>query len=410
MARLGAGDHLDRYVIREQISLGERAIYYLATDAKLERNVVLGFAKDSADKLANLSLVNEARALAGLQHPSILNVFDIGEYKGSPYVVLEHVDGGTVWDLLQDETVSLPRYRLIEIMIGVANTVDFIHRRGYLHRNIKPEIILIDRNGEPRLSGFEVAIQAEDSKPASIAGTHFYMAPEQFRDDIPLGPETDVYGLGATLYRVLTGKAPFPSRSHEESLKAKTSHDPAAPSSIDASISHDLGNICLKSLAKNPKDRYATADLFAKDLQALQKKGEPEKQHRVFVSHSAKDREFVEKHIINLLEKNGIKTWYSKLDIQTASEWERSIVRGLESSNWFLIAMSPQSVGSEWVKDELHWAIDNRRNRIIPVLIDDCNLRDLHIRMARLQYVDFRNPTKDARTQLLKSFEVDVEP
>src|SRR5262249_16811773 len=134
---------------------------------------------------------------------------------------------------------------------------------------------------------------------------------------------------------------------------------------------------------------------------------QPRKQGRVFVSHSTKDREFVEREIITPLEKCGVKTWYSKVDIQTASEWERSILQGLESCEWLLVVMSPQSASSEWVKDELHWAIDNRPNRIIPVLMEDCNLRDFHIRMARIQYVDFRDPSKESRFRLMELLEAE---
>jgi hypothetical protein len=125
---------------------------------------------------------------------------------------------------------------------------------------------------------------------------------------------------------------------------------------------------------------------------------------RVFISHSTKDGDFVERHIVSQLEKNGIKTWYSKVGIQTASQWERSIMRGLESCDRFLIVMSPRSASSEWVKDELHLAIDNRPQKIVPVLIDDCSLRDFPIRMARIQYADFREPSQEARAHLMELF------
>ena len=93
------------------------------------------------------------------------------------------------------------------------------------------------------------------------------------------------------------------------------------------------------------------------------------------------------------------------MDIQTASDWERSIMRGLETSDWFLVVMSSRSVDSDWVRDELHWAVENRAGRIIPVQIDNCNPRDFHIRMGRLQLVDFRTPAKDAYAKLLDLFE-----
>lgn len=123
---------------------------------------------------------------------------------------------------------------------------------------------------------------------------------------------------------------------------------------------------------------------------------------KVFISHSTKDRAFVEREIIALLKSQGIDAWYSKVKIRTAKEWDRTIMKGLESCEWFLIAMSPNSATSEWVRDEVHWAFDERPGKIIPVLIKACKPRDFHLRMARLQYVDLSGPDlAEGRTQLL---------
>jgi hypothetical protein len=162
-------------------------------------------------------------------------------------------------------------------------------------------------------------------------------------------------------------------------------------------------------LSRKPEDRYATAALLAEDLRNWLNATRPRLEapnRRVFVSHSTKDREFVEREIIAELEKNGIRTWYSKVDIQSAAEWETSIRRGLESCEWFLLVMSPRSLSSEWVKDELHWAIDERPNRIVPVLMEDCEPRAFHIRMARIQHVDFRSPSSESKVRLVNLFDM----
>jgi WD40 repeat protein len=122
---------------------------------------------------------------------------------------------------------------------------------------------------------------------------------------------------------------------------------------------------------------------------------------KVFISHSTKDRARVEREIVALLNGHGIDTWYSRDDIQTADNWERTIARGLEACEWFLLAMSPHSAQSEWVKDEVHWAIDVRPGKIIPVLIDACDPRAFHLRLARIQYVDFTRELPSARLRLL---------
>src|SRR5580704_3397167 len=124
---------------------------------------------------------------------------------------------------------------------------------------------------------------------------------------------------------------------------------------------------------------------------------------KVFVSHSTKDRVLVEREIISLLNAHGIETWYSKDNIRTADHFERTIRKGLESCDWFLVVMSPNAVDSEWVKDEVHWAVEERPGKLVPVLIGDCKPRDLHIRMGRIQYVDFLHDP-DAGRRLLATW------
>jgi type VI secretion system protein VasG len=126
---------------------------------------------------------------------------------------------------------------------------------------------------------------------------------------------------------------------------------------------------------------------------------------KVFISHSTQDRELVEREIIGLLHANGIEAWYSQDDIRPTDNWERTILRGLRSCEWFLLVMSPRSAQSEWVKDEISWAVDERPGRIIPVLIEDCQSSDFHIRLSRIQHVDLRESTPQARRLLLSLLE-----
>ena len=407
---LGPGDTVGRYQIQQPVGHEGFATVYLATDSDLGRSVSLKVESREYGSDGDSALLNEARILAQLQHPSILNIFDVGRHHdGQFFLVFEYLDGGTLRESLRDEGAQLSHKRMVDVAASIADALDYVHRRGYLHRNIKPGVILQDSNGQPRLSGFEVAVQKVELASAKMAGTPLYMAPEQFSDEPKrLGPHTDVWGLGVTLYEGLTGHRPFNASGFSDIMCEIQTSQTALPSSTNPSIPPELDRICMKCLSKNAEERYSNAALLATDLRALQIATQSRKQRRVFVSHSTRDRDFVEREIIGHLEKSGIKTWYSKLDIQTASEWERSILRGLESCEWFLVVMSPRSSSSDWVKDELHWAIDKRPNRIIPVLMEDCNLRDFHIRMARIQYVDFRNPSKEVRGQLMELFEADA--
>lgn len=130
---------------------------------------------------------------------------------------------------------------------------------------------------------------------------------------------------------------------------------------------------------------------------------------KVFVSHSAKDREFVEHEIVQLLQSQGIETWYSTDDIGAGVKWERSIREGLKSCDWFLVVLSNESVKSEWVEAEVHWALDERKGRIVPVRIDDCDETDLHLKLRQIQAVDFRSDRALAQQRLLSTWSADPQ-
>ncbi len=130
---------------------------------------------------------------------------------------------------------------------------------------------------------------------------------------------------------------------------------------------------------------------------------------KVFVSHSAKDRDFVEHEIVQLLQSHGIETWYSTDDIGAGVRWERSIREGLKSCDWFLVVLSNESVKSEWVEAEVHWALDERKGRIVPVRIDDCDEADLHLKLRQIQAVDFRSDRALAQAKLLAAWSAEPQ-
>jgi len=122
---------------------------------------------------------------------------------------------------------------------------------------------------------------------------------------------------------------------------------------------------------------------------------------RAFISHATEDRFFVEKELNGLLRAVGLDVWYAEENIQTSQQWERAILSGLENSKWFILVMSLSAAKSEWVKDEVHWAMDERQENIIPILIDDCDTKAFHIRLPRIQRLDFRTDLHDARENLV---------
>jgi len=129
---------------------------------------------------------------------------------------------------------------------------------------------------------------------------------------------------------------------------------------------------------------------------------------KLFISHATEDRQFIKNELLGLLRALGFEVWFAEEDIKTADQWERSIRQGMEASEWFLLIMSPRSAASEWIKDELNWAIEERPRRIVPILTEDCKPLDFHIRLPRIQHVDWRSNKEEARNQLIKAL-VDAE-
>jgi hypothetical protein len=129
----------------------------------------------------------------------------------------------------------------------------------------------------------------------------------------------------------------------------------------------------------------------------------------VFVSHSSRDRDFVENDLLPLLHRYSINAWYSKEAIPSASVWEKTIRQGLNSCEWFLVVLSPAAIQSEWVQTEVHWAIEHRKERIVPVLIRDCDPSDLHLQLIRYQYVNFLRDRDEAHKKLLAIWSVRID-
>jgi hypothetical protein len=159
-------------------------------------------------------------------------------------------------------------------------------------------------------------------------------------------------------------------------------------------------------------------ETFARDVERLEQGiselvtrhaleiAEPAREITVFVSHSTKDRDWVEKRIVGFLRRSNITPWYSSEEITSASQWEREILKGMESCDWFLIVVSPQAADSEWVKDELFWAMEHRPFRIVPIIKERCDLYKFHLRLPRIEHVDFTANIDSAERKLIKCLTV----
>src|SRR5215471_16170846 len=212
----------------------------------------------------------EAKAAASLEHPGIVPIYEVGERDGSCYFSMRFVEGGQLDQVIKREPMSIRQ--AAELISKVARTVHYAHEHGILHRDIKPGNILLDAKGEPLLTDFGLArlVEAESTvtRTKEVMGTPSYMAPEQaVGNNAAVSSATDVYGLGAVLYQLLTGHPPFAGGTTYETIKLVLDTEPRQPRSLNPKIDRDLSTICLKSLEKDPKRRYSSALSLAEDLE-----------------------------------------------------------------------------------------------------------------------------------------------
>ncbi len=212
----------------------------------------------------------EAEAVAQLQHPNIVQIYDIGEENGLPYFSLEFVDGQTLDEFRDGQPIN--ERKAAELLESISRAMHFAHDAGIVHRDLKPANVLLTKDGEPKVTDFGLVKRIEgdqiDSQTQSgaIMGTPHYMAPEQASGKTDIGRGTDVWALGAVLYALLTGRAPFVGANTMDTLIQLKENDPVVPSELVANVSVDLETICLKCLQKETERRYLTAQELADDI------------------------------------------------------------------------------------------------------------------------------------------------
>ena len=214
----------------------------------------------------------EARLVAGLDHPGIVPVHDAGESEGRRYVAMRYLKGGTLTQRIQDY-YGAPR-KIAELMISVAEAVQFAHRHRVVHRDLKPSNILFDLEGRPYVADFGLAtrIAFGDFEPARLSGTLSFLAPEVIAENM-VSTAADVYSLGVVLYQLLARCLPFRSRLAAGLVRAVLHDTPEPPRALDSSVPRDLEALCLAALAKDPEVRPSLDEFIADCRRYL--RGEP---------------------------------------------------------------------------------------------------------------------------------------
>lgn len=267
---------LGRYQLKKVLGKGAMGIVYEALDPKLHRDVaiktiLINQLDEDTAKDFSMRFVREAHAVARLNHPNIVQVYDFGEEAGIAFLVMEFIRGTELKSSLSGNQL-IDRKECVRVMCELLDALDFAHEAGVIHRDIKPANILLDSQGRAKLADFGVArltdsdkTSVERTQAGTMVGTPAYMSPEQIQGQ-RIDRRTDIFSAGIILYQFLTGQKPFSGEGAWTVAKKIVQEDPPTPSSLNVSVSPEFDRVVAKALAKNPDARFQTAREFARAL------------------------------------------------------------------------------------------------------------------------------------------------
>jgi serine/threonine protein kinase len=262
---------IDGYEIGELLGRGGMGLVFKATQKALKRHVALKIivsgAHAGSEERARFR--TEAEAVARLHHEGIVQIYEVGEQAGCAYLALEFISGGSLAQQL--DGTPMQQRRAAQLVLDLARAVQHAHEQGIIHRDLKPANVLLTETGVAKIADFGLAerldVEQGQTHTGAVLGSPSYMAPEQAAGQVrSIGPTTDVYALGAILYELLTGRAPFVGASFVETLDQVRENDPAPPQLLQPKVSADLATIAVKCLEKNSAHRYPSAAALADDL------------------------------------------------------------------------------------------------------------------------------------------------
>ena len=272
MAEVSEGSVVDgRYRVLRRLGSGGMADVWLAEDTHLQRHVALKVLhrRFAQDREFVQRFQREAESAAGLQHPNIVSVFDRGEFEGTYYIAMQYVDGPTLKQLIDR---GLTPEQAVALIRQVLEAARFAHRNGIVHRDLKPQNVIVDGDGKAVVTDFGIARAgvSEITQTGSVMGTPHYLSPEQAQG-FDVTAVSDLYSIGVILYEALTGRVPFEADSAVAVAMKQVSQTPQRPSSINPRVSPALDAAVMRALAKEPGERFQSADAFIAALDAALK-------------------------------------------------------------------------------------------------------------------------------------------
>src|SRR5436309_2825675 len=270
MAEIASGTIIDgRYKVVSRLGAGGMADVFLAEDEQLGRKVALKllYQRFAEDPGFVERFRREAQAAAGLQHPNVVSVYDRGAYDGTYYIAMEYLPGRSLKQLIRAEA-PLDPIRAIDITLQILKAARFAHRRGVIHRDLKPHNVIVDDSDNAKVTDFGIArAGASDmTETGSIMGTAQYLSPEQAQGHA-VSAGSDLYSIGAVLYEMRTGRVPFDAESAVTIALKHVSEAPTTPTTVNPAVPPELEHVVMWALNKNPGDRPHDADQFIAALE-----------------------------------------------------------------------------------------------------------------------------------------------